>query len=123
MSNLYRGPSKDAILVSDWLISKKKSSPLFKRKITLFKYRYLYSKCSYLYTDIADFLNPALALLGQGLKKSPIGQKLDFANHPYLCKFYAFHTTLINDPDTTKILNFHYFYCINSRAYCFFKCR
>jgi hypothetical protein len=28
----------------------------------------------------------ALALLGQGLKKSPIGQKLDFANHPYLCK-------------------------------------
>jgi hypothetical protein len=29
-----------------------------------------------------DFLNPALALLEQGLKKSPIGQKLDFANHP-----------------------------------------
>jgi hypothetical protein len=27
-----------------------------------------------------------LALLGQSLKKSPIGQKLDFANHPYLCK-------------------------------------
>jgi hypothetical protein len=27
-----------------------------------------------------------IALLGQGLKKSPIGQKLDFANHPYLCK-------------------------------------
>jgi hypothetical protein len=26
------------------------------------------------------------ALLGQGLKKSPIEQKLDFANHPYLCK-------------------------------------
>jgi hypothetical protein len=25
-----------------------------------------------------------------------------------LHKFYAFHTTLINDPDTTKILNFHY---------------
>jgi hypothetical protein len=24
--------------------------------------------------------------LRQGLKKSPIGQKLDFANHPYLCK-------------------------------------
>jgi hypothetical protein len=22
----------------------------------------------------------------QGLKKSPIGQKLDFANHSYLCK-------------------------------------
>jgi hypothetical protein len=29
------------------------------------------------------FLNLALALLGQGLKKSPIGQKLDFANHSY----------------------------------------
>ncbi|VVH55016.1 hypothetical protein BSPCLSOX_734 [uncultured Gammaproteobacteria bacterium] len=43
---------------------------------------------------LGDFLNPALALLGQGLKKSPIGQKLDFANHPYLCKglniFYTF---------------------------------
>jgi hypothetical protein len=35
---------------------------------------------------LGDFLNPALALLGQGLKKLPIGQKLDFANHPYLCK-------------------------------------
>jgi hypothetical protein len=32
---------------------------------------------------LGDFLNPALALLGQGLKKSPIGQKLDFVNHPY----------------------------------------
>jgi hypothetical protein len=30
--------------------------------------------------NVGDFLNPALALLGQGLKKSPIGQKLDFAN-------------------------------------------
>jgi hypothetical protein len=29
--------------------------------------------CSYL----------SLVLLGQGLKKSPIGQKLDFANHSY----------------------------------------
>jgi hypothetical protein len=29
---------------------------------------------------LGDFLNPALALLGQGLKKSPIGKKLDFAN-------------------------------------------
>jgi hypothetical protein len=32
---------------------------------------------------LGDCLNPALALLGQGLKKSPIGQKLDFVNHPY----------------------------------------
>jgi hypothetical protein len=29
---------------------------------------------------LGDFLNPALALLGQGLKKLPIGKKLDFAN-------------------------------------------
>jgi hypothetical protein len=36
--------------------------------------------------DVNNDGNPALALLGQGLKKSPIGQKLDFANHPYLCK-------------------------------------
>ncbi|SFV86669.1 hypothetical protein MNB_SUP05-SYMBIONT-4-298 [hydrothermal vent metagenome] len=35
---------------------------------------------------LGDFLNPALALLGLGLRKSPIGQKLNFANHPYLCK-------------------------------------
>jgi hypothetical protein len=40
------------------------------------------------------FLNPALALLGQGLKKSPIGQKLDFANHPYLCKGLTINLTL-----------------------------
>ncbi|SMN10602.1 hypothetical protein SPBRAN_695 [uncultured Candidatus Thioglobus sp.] len=31
-------------------------------------------------------LNLALTLLGQGLRKSPIRQKLNFANHPYLCK-------------------------------------
>jgi hypothetical protein len=35
---------------------------------------------------LGNFLNPALALLGQGLKKSPSRQKLDFANHLYLCK-------------------------------------
>ncbi|SHA16735.1 hypothetical protein BTHERMOSOX_1476 [Bathymodiolus thermophilus thioautotrophic gill symbiont] len=35
---------------------------------------------------LGNFLNPALALLGQGLRKSPSGQKLNFANHPYLCK-------------------------------------
>jgi hypothetical protein len=39
--------------------------------------------------SLGDFLNPALALLGQGFKKSPIGQKLDFANHPYLCKGFT----------------------------------
>ncbi|SMN11390.1 hypothetical protein SPBRAN_1662 [uncultured Candidatus Thioglobus sp.] len=27
-------------------------------------------------------LNPALSLLGQGLRKSPIWQKLNFANYP-----------------------------------------
>jgi len=31
-----------------------------------------------------DFLNPALALLGLDLRKSPIGQKLNFANHLYV---------------------------------------
>ncbi|CAB5495019.1 hypothetical protein THERMOT_225 [Bathymodiolus thermophilus thioautotrophic gill symbiont] len=25
-------------------------------------------------------------MLGQGLRKLPSGQKLNFANHPYLCK-------------------------------------
>ncbi|CAC9450157.1 hypothetical protein, partial [uncultured Gammaproteobacteria bacterium] len=44
--------------------------------------------------SLGDFLNPALALLGQGLKKSPIGQKLDFANHPYLCKGLTINLTL-----------------------------
>jgi hypothetical protein len=39
---------------------------------------------------LGDFLNPALALLGQGLKKSPSGQKLDFANHPYLLDEFSF---------------------------------
>ena len=44
------------------------------------------------------FLNLALALLGQGLKKSPIGQKLDFANHSYLCKgLYKVVLDNIND--------------------------
>ncbi|SMM99191.1 hypothetical protein SPONN_333 [uncultured Candidatus Thioglobus sp.] len=36
--------------------------------------------------QLGNFLNPALSLLGQGLSKSPIWQKLNFANHPYLCK-------------------------------------
>ncbi|OJA03505.1 hypothetical protein, partial [Bathymodiolus thermophilus thioautotrophic gill symbiont] len=35
---------------------------------------------------LGNFLNPALALLGQDLRKLPSGQKLNFANHPYLCK-------------------------------------
>jgi hypothetical protein len=43
-----------------------------------------------LFNGFAPIENPkiaiALALLGQGLKKSPIGKKLDFANHLYLCK-------------------------------------
>jgi len=38
------------------------------------------------FPPLGDFLNPALALLRLGLRKSPIGQKLNFANHPYLCK-------------------------------------
>jgi TusA-related sulfurtransferase len=37
-------------------------------------------------TDPGVLHDIPLTLLGQGLKKSPIGQKLDFSNHPYLCK-------------------------------------
>ena len=36
--------------------------------------------------QLNNFFNPALALLEQSLIKSPIRQKLNFANHPYLCK-------------------------------------
>ncbi|CAB5505367.1 hypothetical protein THERMOT_2141 [Bathymodiolus thermophilus thioautotrophic gill symbiont] len=32
---------------------------------------------------LGNFLNPALALLGQGLRKLPSGQKLNFVNHIY----------------------------------------
>ncbi|WP_139458605.1 hypothetical protein [Bathymodiolus thermophilus thioautotrophic gill symbiont] len=39
-----------------------------------------------LFHPLGNFLNPALALLGQGLRKLPSGYKLNFANHPYLCK-------------------------------------
>jgi hypothetical protein len=50
---------------------------------------------------LGNFLNPTLALLGQGLKKSPIGQKLDFANHFYLCKglflYIAFFILTMNE--------------------------
>jgi hypothetical protein len=31
--------------------------------------------------SLGDFLNPALALLGQGLKKSPIGQVTTYKTH------------------------------------------
>jgi hypothetical protein len=52
--------------------------------------------CLFFFHPLGDFLNPALALLGQGLKKSPIGQKLDFANHSYLCKgLYIFLAFLL----------------------------
>jgi len=36
--------------------------------------------------QLGNFLNPALTVLGLGLRKSPIRQKLNFANHSYLCK-------------------------------------
>ncbi|CAB5500342.1 hypothetical protein THERMOT_1216 [Bathymodiolus thermophilus thioautotrophic gill symbiont] len=39
-------------------------------------------------------MNPVLALLEQDLRKLPIGQKLNFAHHPYLCKGLKNH--LIN---------------------------
>ncbi|WP_158009381.1 hypothetical protein [Bathymodiolus thermophilus thioautotrophic gill symbiont] len=35
---------------------------------------------------IGNFLNLVLTLPGQGLRKLPIGKKLNFANHPYLYK-------------------------------------
>ncbi|SMN17419.1 Mobile element protein [uncultured Candidatus Thioglobus sp.] len=44
---------------------------------------------------LGDFLNPALALLGQGLRKSPICQKLNFANHPYLCEGLFYKESLV----------------------------
>jgi len=37
---------------------------------------------------LSNFLNPALTLLGQGLRKSPSGQKLNFANHPFVQRFH-----------------------------------
>ncbi len=40
------------------------------------------------------FLNPALAMLGQSLKKIPIRQKLNSANHPYLCKGLKMKNTI-----------------------------
>jgi len=39
-----------------------------------------------IFHQLDNFLNPALALLELSLRKSPIWQKLNFANHPYLCK-------------------------------------
>ncbi|CAB5505175.1 hypothetical protein [Bathymodiolus thermophilus thioautotrophic gill symbiont] len=36
-----------------------------------------------IFTYLVIFLNPALVLPGQGLRKLPIGKKLNFANHPY----------------------------------------
>ncbi|WP_158009503.1 hypothetical protein [Bathymodiolus thermophilus thioautotrophic gill symbiont] len=39
-----------------------------------------------IFHPLGNFLNPALALLEQGLRKSPSGQKLNFANHSYLYK-------------------------------------
>ncbi|WP_164707607.1 hypothetical protein [Bathymodiolus thermophilus thioautotrophic gill symbiont] len=39
-----------------------------------------------IFHPLGNFLNPVLTLLGQGLRKSFIGQKMNFANHSYLCK-------------------------------------
>jgi hypothetical protein len=55
---------------------------------------------------LGDFLNPALVLLGQGLKKSPIGQKLDFANHSYWSIFKTSSTTFIALIPEPTITNF-----------------
>ncbi|SFV87788.1 hypothetical protein MNB_SUP05-SYMBIONT-5-31 [hydrothermal vent metagenome] len=45
---------------------------------------------------LGNFLNPALALLGLGLRKSPIWQKLNFANHSYLSAREATHCKGLN---------------------------
>ncbi|SFV87273.1 hypothetical protein MNB_SUP05-SYMBIONT-4-856 [hydrothermal vent metagenome] len=39
-----------------------------------------------IFYQLGVFLNSTLALLGLSLRKLPIWQKLNFANHPYLCK-------------------------------------
>ncbi|CAC9596122.1 hypothetical protein [uncultured Gammaproteobacteria bacterium] len=44
----------------------------------------------------APLILPALASLGQDLKKSPIGQKLAFANYPYLCKSLIYNIAFDN---------------------------
>jgi len=51
---------------------------------------------------LGDFLNPALTLLRLGLRKSPIGQKLNFANHPYLSAREATHCKGLNLTQETK---------------------
>jgi hypothetical protein len=40
---------------------------------------------------LASEITKASLTPGQGLKNSSIGQKLDFANHPYLCKGLYFY--------------------------------
>ncbi|SMN16311.1 hypothetical protein CRYPA_148 [uncultured Candidatus Thioglobus sp.] len=37
-----------------------------------------------IFNQLGIFLNPALTLLGLGLRKLPIQQKLNVANHPHL---------------------------------------
>ncbi|SFV89495.1 hypothetical protein MNB_SUP05-SYMBIONT-5-161 [hydrothermal vent metagenome] len=39
-----------------------------------------------IFYQLSIFLNPALVLLGLSVRKSPIWQKLNFANRLYLCK-------------------------------------
>ncbi|OIR23956.1 HpaII family restriction endonuclease [Bathymodiolus thermophilus thioautotrophic gill symbiont] len=52
---------------------------------------------------LGNFLNLALALLGQGLRKSPSGQKLNFANHPYLCKgLYLYENTKFESASSSR---------------------
>ncbi|SMN12395.1 hypothetical protein SPBRAN_842 [uncultured Candidatus Thioglobus sp.] len=56
------------------------------QKSTLNKKTFPQACATHAVYQLSNFLNPALTLLGQGLRKSPIRQKLNFANHPYLCK-------------------------------------
>ncbi|WP_180334711.1 hypothetical protein [Bathymodiolus thermophilus thioautotrophic gill symbiont] len=52
-----------------------------------------------------NFLNPALALLGQGLRKSLIGKKLNFANHPLLLDRNFFNNIVL--------IKFNYYFSCN----------
>ncbi|CAB9540663.1 hypothetical protein BROOK1789B_1368 [Bathymodiolus brooksi thiotrophic gill symbiont] len=54
------------------------------------------------------FLNPALALLGQSLKKIPSSQKLNSVNHPYLCKgLYLIKMTISSLKNLGKTLMYY----------------
>ncbi|SFV87938.1 hypothetical protein MNB_SUP05-SYMBIONT-5-664 [hydrothermal vent metagenome] len=46
-----------------------------------------------IFHQLGNFLNPDLALLGLGLRKSPSWQKLNFANHPYFMQRFQLNNS------------------------------